>query len=90
MALIFWTTPILVGSMLGPVKAEGPPSRSGSPSVSTYAKAKIQKRFEVRSDSFVEKKDYINNQLSDVSLHDCDVEVSKLIKNCVLMIYEIQ
>ncbi|MEP0074322.1 MAG: hypothetical protein ABJP02_10130 [Parasphingorhabdus sp.] len=88
--LKFAITPILAASMLISAKAEESLARKGEVSATTYASAQIHERFEVRSKNFAKPESHVDQNLPDISLRDCDAEIRHLIKNCVLMIYEIQ
>lgn len=71
-------------------KAEASPARDEISKARVLATAKIQKRIEVRPENFSKARSSDDLRLPDISLHDCDFEVRRAIKNCILMIYESQ
>ncbi|GAA0466692.1 hypothetical protein GCM10009096_04220 [Parasphingorhabdus litoris] len=75
---------------LTPAKAEKSDTRKKASSATVYVRAQIYKRIEIRPENFSKTEKQMDQNLLDVSQQDCDPEVRKMIKNCVLMIYEMQ
>ncbi len=73
-----------------PRKAEASPAGDQASKATVLARAEIQKRIEVRPENFSKARHSDDLRLPDISFHDCDFEVRRVIKNCVLMIYESQ
>ncbi len=82
--------PIFILTLFLPVKAEEGKVRKAGASATAYASAKIHRRIEIRSSGYTEGGNDRDEWLQDISRRDCDDETRKRIKNCVLMIYEIQ
>ncbi|QTD55425.1 hypothetical protein [Parasphingorhabdus cellanae] len=81
---------ILLGSLSFPTKAESGTAGDQASKATVVARAQIQKGVELRSDNFANTKGSNSLNLPDISMHECDFEARRMIKNCVLIIYESQ
>lgn len=82
--------PILVAVVFVPVQAGKTKTQREGASAAAYASAKIRKGFDMRPEIFPKSGKRVDQNISDISSRACDIEVRKIIKKCVLMIYEIQ
>ncbi|MEH6756191.1 MAG: hypothetical protein V7676_01620 [Parasphingorhabdus sp.] len=81
---------ILIILMLVPAKAKDYHAPKGMSVGTAVASVNIQKRIEIRPDSFADSGMSLDNRISDISIRDCNFERKEMIKSCILMIYEIQ
>ncbi len=58
--------------------------------VTVIARAKIQKSIKIKSKNFLTVPNSADEQPINISRYDCDVETRKLIRNCIMMVYEMQ
>lgn len=76
--------------LLFPRQVEAEIASDQASKITVIARAKIQKRIEIRPKNFLAVPNSADMQSIDISRHDCDAEARKLIKNCIMMIYEMQ
>jgi len=81
---------LLFASVIVPAAAKESATAHQRPTVDARARVIIHNSIEIRSPNISGKSALKQENIGNVSLHDCDAEASKLIENCVLQIYEVQ